>query len=200
MFEPEIILEGGAVETNGEGTLLTTEQCLLNPNRNPGLSKDDIEKYLGDYLGAKKIIWLKEGLVNDHTDGHIDEMARFADKNTILCAYEDDPKDPNFSILEANYQLLQKATNQDGKPFNLVRLPMPHMVYDNGEKAPVSYANFYVGNAVVLAATFQDPNDEQALQILQNQFPDKKVIGIDCCDIIYGGGAIHCMTQQQPEL
>lgn len=198
MFEPGIILEGGAVEVNGEGTLLTTEQCLLNPNRNPYLTKNDLEKYLIDYLGVKKVIWLKEGLVNDHTDGHIDELARFVNKNTIVCAYEDNPQDANFPILDANYKQLQKASDQNGQPFTLVKLPMPHMAYENGEKAPVSYANFYIGNKVVLAATFRDPNDENALRILQSHFPDKKVLPIDCSDIIYGGGAIHCMTQQQP--
>lgn len=199
MFEPEIVLEGGAVEVNGEGVVLTTEQCLLNPNRNPHLSKSGMDKYLADYLGVKKVIWLKEGLTNDHTDGHIDELARFVNATTIVCAYEDNPQDPNFPILDANYRLLQKAADQNGQPFTLIKLPMPHMAYDDGKKAPVSYANFYIGNTVVLAATFRDPNDENALSVLQSCFPDKKVVAVDCSDIIYGGGAIHCMTQQQPE-
>ena len=215
MFEAGVVMEGGAIEVNGKGALLTTEQCLLNKNRNPNLDKTQTEKYLQDNLGVSKIIWLKEGLVNDHTDGHIDEIARFVSPNKIVCAYEDNVNDENFKILDANYQVLKNATDQDGKPFEVIKLPMPHMNYEAGhslhstgpqdpststtaEKASVSYTNFYIGNEVVLATTYNDPNDAKALEIIQSCFPERKVVGIDCSDIVYGGGAIHCMTQQQP--
>ena len=199
-FEPGIVLEGGSIEVNGQGVLLTTEQCLLNPNRNKELNKQQIENYLQDYLGVNKIIWLQKGLVNDHTDGHIDDVAKFVSSSKILCAYEDNSEDENFKILQANYEILKKATDQNGKSFELIKLPMPHMKYDDGQKAPVSYCNFYIGNEVVLVPKFNDPNDEKALQIIQACFPSRKIVAIDCSEIIYGGGTIHCMTQQQPEI
>lgn len=197
--KPRAVIEGGAIDVNGEGVCLTTEQCLLNENRNPGKSKADIEKYLRDYLGITKTVWLKEGLVNDHTDGHIDEIARFVSPDKIVCAYENDKNDENYRILQDNYKTLSQATDVNGKPFEIIRLPMPHVRYDDGSNAPVSYTNFYIGNTVVLASIFSDENDEEALEILQDCFPGREVVGIDCRDIIYGGGAIHCMTQQQPE-
>ncbi len=196
---PGIIIEGGAIDVNGEGVCITTEQCLLNENRNPGKTKADIEKYLEQYLGIKKTVWLGKGLVNDHTDGHIDEIARFVAPGKIVCAYEDDPEDENFRTLQENYITLSRATDNNGKPLEVVMLPMPHVRYDDGQKAPVSYTNFYIGNTVVLAPTFGDENDGEALDILKECFPGREVAGIDCSDIIYGGGAIHCMTQQQPE-
>jgi agmatine deiminase len=197
--EPQIVIEGGAIDVDGEGVCLTTEQCLLNENRNPGRSKAEIEKYMEDFLGVRKTVWLKEGLVNDHTDGHIDEIARFVAPGRIVCAYEDDPEDENFAILSDNYKTLTEATDISGRPFEVIRLPMPHVRYDDGRKAPVSYTNFYIGNTVVLAPIFNDENDEEALGILRACFPGREVMGIDCSDIIYGGGALHCMTQQQPE-
>ncbi|MDP2932800.1 MAG: agmatine deiminase family protein, partial [bacterium] len=169
MFEPGIVMEGGAIEVNGEGVLLTTEQCLLNKNRNPNLNKAQAERILSDNLGVHKIIWLKEGLFNDHTDGHIDEIARFVAPNKIICAYEEDANDENFQILDTNYQVLKNSTDHEGKPFEVIKLPMPHMNYEAGhslhstgpqdpskkntetEKASVSYCNFYIGNKVVLA-------------------------------------------------
>ncbi len=199
-FQPDIVLEGGAVDVNGEGVCLTTEQTLLNPNRNPGKSREDMEGYLGDYLGVQKVIWLGLGLMNDHTDGHIDEIARFVAPNKIVCAYEDNTEDENFKILNDNYQVLKNATDQEGNPFEVIKLPMPHMLYDDGVKAPVSYCNFYIGNDVVLMAKFNDPNDGKALEIIQSCFPDRKVVAIDCTEIIYGGGGIHCMTREQPEI
>ncbi len=205
MQQPELVLEGGAIDVNGAGMCLTTEQCVLNENRNSGKTKRDVEKYLADYLGIKKTIWLWKGLVNDHTDGHIDELARFVGPNKIVCAYEDNEKDENYAILKNNYETLESATNLEGKPFELVKLPMPHINFTDvvagqpeTNKAPVSYTNFYIGNTVVLAAVFNDPNDVKALEILQSCFPGRKVVPIDCSDIIYGGGAVHCMTQQQP--
>ncbi len=197
-FQSDIVLEGGAIDVNGEGICLTTEQTLMNPNRNREKSKGDIEKYLADYLGVEKTIWLKKGLINDHTDGHIDEIARFVGPNKILSAYEDDFKDENFKILDDNYQVLKNSTDQNGKPFEIIKLPMPHMLYDDGNKAPVSYCNFYIGNETVLMAKFNDPNDAKAEKIIQSCFSDRKVVAIDCSEVIYGGGAIHCMTQQEP--
>ena len=198
LVNAEAIVEGGAIDVNGAGMCLTTEQCLLNENRNPEMTKADVEKFLGDYLGVRKTIWLGDGLLNDHTDGHIDELARFVSRSTIVCAFEDDEDDENYAALRANYEILSAATDLDGKPFNIIKLPMPHVTYDDGEKAPVSYTNFYIGNAVVLAPVFNDGNDRQALEILAQCFPGRKLVPIDCSDIIYGGGAIHCMTQQEP--
>jgi agmatine deiminase len=206
MFEPEIVMEGGAIEVNGQGTLITTEQCLLSPNRNPSLDKEKIEKYLRDYLGVSKIIWLKQGLFNDHTDGHIDDVAKFVSANKILCAYEENPEDENYAILQDCYQTLTKTTDINNKPFEVIKLPMAHLQYSQdkpfeaGQKAAASYTNFYIGNEVVLAPTYNDLNDAKALEIIQSCFPDRKVVGIDCSDIIYGGGAIHCLTQQQPAI
>jgi len=199
VVRPEIVIEGGAIEVNGRGVCLTTEQCLLNGNRNPGKTKTDLEKYLREYLGIKKTVWLKEGLANDHTDGHIDELARFVTPDKIVCAYEEDEEHENYRILKANYEALSEATDINGKPFEIIKLPMPHMHYEDGTKAPVSYTNFYIGNTVVLAATFNDQNDGEALKIIEDCFPGRRVVGIDCSDIIYGGGAVHCMTQQQPK-
>lgn len=216
-FRPGIVLEGGGIEVNGQGTLITTEQCLLNPNRNPQLNRKQVEQYLKDYLGVAKIVWLKKGLFNDHTDGHIDDIVRFVGPNRIVSAYEDKTSDENFAAMDGNFQVLSNAVDQDGKPFEVIKLPMPHMRYEsihsvhsgigfenNGpeqaEKAAVSYLNFYIGNAAVLVPIFHDPNDKTALEIIQNCFPDREVVGIDCRDIIYGGGAIHCMTQQQPAI
>jgi agmatine deiminase len=206
MQEPQLVLEGGAIDVNGAGLCLTTEQCLLNENRNLGKTKKDVEKFLADYLGVKKTLWLWKGLVNDHTDGHIDELARFVEPNKIICAYEDSEKDENYAILKNNYETLQNATNLEGNPFEILKLPMPHLFYDKNKpfeaenQAPASYTNFYIGNNVILASIFNDPNDAKALEIIRYCFPDRKVVGIDCSDIIYGGGAIHCMTQQQPSI
>lgn len=203
MINIPLVLEGGAIDVNGQGVCLTTEQCLLNVNRNPNKSKVEIEQYLSEYLGISKTIWLKEGLYNDHTDGHIDEIARFVNEDTIVCAYEENVDDVNYQILEQNYQQLKNASDINGKPFKVVKLPMPHVYYEPEKtfeektRAPASYTNFYIGNSVVLAAVFKDPNDQAALEILQLLFPKHKVIPIDCSEIIYGGGAIHCLTQQQ---
>ncbi len=198
MIQPDIFMEGGAIEVNGEGILLTTEECLLNPNRNPNLNKIEIENLLKENLGVNKIIWLTSGLTNDHTDGHIDDIAKFVNPNTILVAYEEDQNDENFKILDQNFKILENALDQDGKPFNLIKIPMPHMNYSDGRKAPASYANFYITNKVILVPIYNDPNDNKALEIIQSCFPDRKVAGIDCREIIYGGGAIHCITQQEP--
>ena len=200
IFRPNIILEGGAIDVNGKGTLITTEQCLLNPNRNNELDKGRTEIYLKAYLGVENVIWLKEGLINDHTDGHIDEIARFVSPDTILCAYEKNRKDPNYSILKNNFKILKNSRDQNNNKFKIIKLPMPHMNYNDGEKAPVSYTNFYIGNSVILMPIFNDRNDKKAVKIIKSLFKNHKVIEIDCSKIIYGGGALHCITMQQPEI
>ncbi len=205
LLEPQLVLEGGAIDVNGQGLCLTTEQCVLNENRNLGKTKKDVEKFLADYLGIKKTIWLWKGLVNDHTDGHIDELARFVGPNKIVCAYESNEADENYAILKNNYETLCEARNLANEPFEVIKLPMPHLQFKEtvaghpkSSKAPVSYTNFYIGNSVVLASVFNDPHDAEAVKIIQACFPNRQVVPIDCSDIIYGGGAIHCMTQQQP--
>jgi agmatine deiminase len=199
---PGIILEGGSVDVNGKGTLLTTEQCLLHHGRNPRLSKRDIETYLMNYLGVSHIIWLKSGILGDDTDGHIDNLARFVNPRTVLCAYEENEKDENYSILKDNYQTLLKSKDQDGDKLNIIKLPMPHpirrVVRGKSIRLPASYLNFYIANKVVLVPTFQHKNDQIAIRIIKDSFPDRKVIGIHCSDLLYGLGTIHCITQQQP--
>ncbi|MFA6992199.1 MAG: agmatine deiminase family protein [Candidatus Gracilibacteria bacterium] len=197
-FEPGIVLEGGSIDVDGAGTLLTTEQCLLNKNRNPKLSKTEIENYLKEYLGVEKIIWLKEGVEADDTDGHIDDIARFVGPHKILCAYEDDEKDFNHKVLKENYKILKNSTDASGTPLKVVKLPMPGFVGDEKGRLPASYANFYIGNEVVMVPIFGTENDKKALEIIQSCFPSRKVIGINCKYIVYGLGTIHCISQQQP--
>jgi len=197
-FVPGIVMEGGSIDVNGRGTLMTSEQCLLNKNRNPRLSKKQIENYLSDYLGIKHFIWLKNGILADHTDGHVDDIARFINPTTVMYAYEDDKKDGNYGILKENLRRLENATDQDGHKLNLIKLPMPKMNDSQGNRLPVSYANFYIGNSVILVPVFKHKNDKPALKIIQEAFPKRKVIGIDCRDLICGGGTIHCISQQQP--
>ncbi len=196
-FEPQMILEGGSIDVNGKGTLLTTEQCLLNKNRNPDLSREEIEQSLKDYLGVSNIIWLKKGIAGDDTDGHVDDVARFVSPRTILCAYEEDETDENYPVLKENYEILCNSEDQNGNPLNIIKLPMPGFVGIEN-RLPASYANFYIGNKVVLVPVFGQENDKRALSIIQKAFPDRKVTGIDCTDLVYGFGAIHCITQQQP--
>jgi agmatine deiminase len=201
-FRPGIVLEGGSVDVNGKGTLLTTEQCLLNNNRNPHLSKDEIEKVLINYFGINHVIWLKSGVAGDDTDGHIDNLARFVNPRTVLCAYEEDENDENNFKLRENYEILLRSTDQDGKKLKVIKMPMPPAirtsVRDKKTRLPASYLNFYVANRVILVPIFKHKNDRLALRIIQDQFPDRKVIGIDCTNMIYGMGAIHCIMQQQP--
>ena len=198
MFEPGIVLEGGSIEVNGKGTLLTTEQCLLNKNRNPGLSKKEIQKYLTDYLGGVHVIWLKEGIEGDDTDGHIDDIARFVNPTTVLCAYQPDHSDPDHEVLKTNYELLQQATDQDGNKLSVIKLPVPGWVGDKDGRLPASYANFYIGNSKVLFPTFGTENDTKALEVIQSVFPDRPVVGINAFRLVYGFGTFHCMSQQQP--
>ena len=197
-FEVPMVLEGGSIDTNGKGTFLTTEQCLLNKNRNPSLSRTQIEKYLSDYLGASKIIWLKDGIEGDDTDGHVDDLARFVNDNTVLCSFEENSHDTNSTALRENFNLLKNATDQDGNKLNIVTLPMPDPVKYNGIRLPASYSNFYIANNVVLVPVFGDKNDTLALSTISRLFQGRKVIGINCRALVYGFGAIHCVTQQQP--
>jgi agmatine deiminase len=196
-FEPGIVLEGGSIDVNGKGTVLTTEQCLLNKNRNANLSKVKIEKYLRDFLGVSHIIWLKCGIAGDDTDGHVDDLARFVNPTTVVCAYEED-NDENANALQENYEILCQSTDQDGKKLRIVKLPMPGKIECNKKRLPASYTNFYIGNRTVLVPTFKSENDKLALSILQKLFPTRKVVGINCVDLVCGFGAIHCISQQQP--
>ncbi|MBU1038641.1 agmatine deiminase family protein [Patescibacteria group bacterium] len=197
-FLTDFIMEGGAMEVNGQGLALTTEECLLNPNRNSSLSKQDTEQLLKDYLGVDKVIWLKQGLVNDHTDGHIDEIARFVNTNTILVTWTDDKNNPNYERLVENYNLLLNQTTAQGDKLNIVKLPLPEIFYDNGQLMPASYANFYLANNCLLLPKFNLPSDQEAQKIIGHYFSDRLITLIDCNDLLYGGGAIHCITQQEP--
>jgi agmatine deiminase len=192
------VLEGGSIEVNGMGTLLTTEQCLLNKNRNPHLTRMEIEDTLRAYLGVTHVLWMKKGIEGDDTDGHIDDIARFVDPATVLCVYEEDRNDANYPILHENYEILRRAKDQDGNRLNVVKLPTPGFVGDPGGRLPASYANFYIGNRVVLVPVFGHPNDKKAMEIIQNRFPDRKIVGIDASDLVHGLGAFHCISQQQP--
>lgn len=198
VFDHDIILEGGSIEVNGAGACLTTEQCLLNKNRNPHLTRGQIEGRLKDGLGVCHIIWLGDGIVGDDTDGHIDDIARFVDPTTVVCVLEANDKDDNYRPLRENYERLQTATDQDGKKLSVVSLPCPEAVYCEGARLPASYANFYVANDVVLVPVFNDPNDAAALGILEDLFPRRKVVALRCNEVVAGLGAIHCVTQQEP--
>lgn len=200
-FEPGMVLEGGSIDTNGNGALLTTESVLMNPNRNPEMSKSEIEQCLMDYLGMEKIIWLKQGLAGDDTDGHIDDIARFLNQSTILMMTVEDPEDINYEALQQNLEILRQATDQHGNPFTIETLPLPKTriegtTVDGSEFVPASYANFYVANGVVLVPTYDERFDELALSLFDKYFPDRDVVGIPCADLVWGQGAIHCITQQ----
>ena len=199
LFSPGIVMEGGSIEVNGCGTLLTTEACLLNPNRNPHLNKAQIEKYLCDFLGVTNVLWLGDGIVGDDTDGHIDDLSRFVNPTTIVTIVESNPADENFSLLQENLQRLLKMRDQDGNPFRIVTLPMPRRIEHEGQRLPASYANFYIANGIVLVPTYRDKNDQVALGILQKEFPDRHVIGVDSTELIWGLGSFHCISQQEPK-
>ncbi len=194
------VLEGGSIDVNGEGTLLTTEACLLNPNRNPELSQDQIEELLKEHLGIEQILWLGEGIVGDDTDGHIDDITRFINPTTVVTAIERNPDDENHAPLQENLARLKSFRLLGNRALNIVELPMPRPVECEGQRLPASYANFYIANTVVLLPFYGGPKDAEAREILQNAFPDRRVIGIDCTDLIWGLGAFHCLTQQVPKL
>lgn len=195
-----VVLEGGSIDVDGQGALLTTEECLLSEvqQRNPGLSREKLERVFSDYLGIDQVIWLGRGIAGDDTHGHVDDIARFAGPATIVAAVEPDTSDPNHAPLKENLALLKAARTPGGKQFTVVELPMPRPVVFRGQRLPASYANFYVANGLVLVPTFHDPNDRVALNLLAEVFPDREVIGVHSMDLIWGLGALHCMTQQQP--
>ena len=197
-FKPEIILEGGAIEVNGAGTCITTESCILNPNRNNGISREALETTLKNYLGVSKIIWLHGEMQGDDTDGHIDNLARFVNPTTMVCVVEEDENDPNYPCLKKNFDRLKTATDQDEKPLEIIALPMPGHIGTPSERLPASYANFYIANKSVLVPVYNQPNDKQALAILEPLFPKREIIPIPSTTLIWGLGGVHCLTQQQP--
>jgi agmatine deiminase len=201
VFYPGIVMEGGAVDFNGAGTVLTTTDCLLNKNRNPRLSRRGVERYLKDYYGQKHVCWLSGGIAGDDTDGHVDDLARFISPTKIVTAVEDDPKDENYRVLKDNRLRLAGLRDQDGRAFEIVEIPMPGRVQHKGERLPATYVNFYFMNGALLVPTYRHrKNDRRALEILQAHLPKRRVIGIDCVELIWGLGAIHCLTQQQPRI
>jgi agmatine deiminase len=195
-----VVLEGGSIEVNAQGSLITTEECLLShvQQRNPGMTKRDYEKIFAQYLGASNVIWLGSGIVGDDTHGHVDDITRFVSPDTVVTCVEGDPASENYEALRENIRRLRDATTEDGKPLATIDLPMPAPMYFEGRRLPASYANFYIANGLVLVPVFNDPNDRVALDIFADIFPDREVVGIYCGDLIWGFGAIHCMTQQQP--
>jgi agmatine deiminase len=198
LFTPGMILEGGSVDVNGAGTLLTTEACLLNKNRNPHMDQGEISRCLREYLGVERIIWLGDGIVGDDTDGHVDDLSRFVSPTTIVTIVEDNIDDVNYSALQENYRRLRLARDAQDRLFNIVKLPTPGRVEYQGQRLPASYANFYIANKLVLVPTFRHANDKVAVEILQEQFPDRRVVGVDSTDLIWGLGSFHCITQQEP--
>ncbi len=200
VFSPGIVMEGGSVEFSGEGTILTTTSCLLNKNRNPTLKKAEIERYLCDFYGQQRVLWLGDGIAGDDTDGHIDDLARFVDSKTIAIGMETDASDANFRPLQAARRQLTRATDSSGRAFDIVELPMPKAMSYDGQRLPATYMNFYFVNGALLVPVFgQAARDRKALSILQERLPNHEVVGVDCRALIWGLGAIHCLTQQQPE-
>lgn len=197
---PGIIMEGGSVEFNGAGTLLTSRSCLLNPNRNPTLSQAQIEHYLRHFYGVEQILWVEDGIMGDDTDGHIDDTVRFVNQDTVVAAIETDPNDANYPILRAIHHDLRQMRLLNDKPLNVIELPMPKPVVSDGLRLPASYANFYIANAAVIVPTFRCENDRLALDIIGSCFPDRPVVGIDSTDIVWGLGSFHCLSQQEPAL
>lgn len=200
VFHPGIIMEGGSVEFNGKGTLLTSTACLLNKNRNPQLNQGQIEKYLADYYGVEQILWVDEGVIGDDTDGHIDDTVRFVDEDTVVTVIETDKQDENYALLQHNLNLLKKMRLLNGKQLNIIELPMPDAVIWDDQRLPASYANFYIANKSVIVPTYRCDKDEKALEIIQDCFPSREVTGIDSTDIIWGLGSFHCLSQQEPAI
>ncbi len=194
------MLEGGSIDTNGGGILLTTEECLLGEvqQRNPGVRRAQLEQVFSDFLGIDRVLWLNRGVAGDDTHGHVDDITRFVGPATIVTAVEPNTADPNHQPLAENLERLKAARTLDGKPFTIIELPLPRPVIFRGQRLPASYANFYIANGLVLVPTFNDRNDRQALNILAEVFPDRDVIGIHAVDLVWGLGTLHCMTQQQP--
>jgi agmatine deiminase len=197
--KPKIIMEGGSVEFNGEGTVLTSKSCLLNKNRNPELNQNQIENYICNYYGVDNILWVNEGIVGDDTDGHIDDTVRFVNKDTVITMVEHNVSDENHEILKSNLTLLKKMRLENGKQLNIIEIEMPNAVYEKGERLPASYANFYISNEYVIVPIYNCMKDEVALDVISSQFKDRKVLGIDSTDIIWGLGSFHCLSQQEPK-
>lgn len=194
----EFILEGGSIDVNGQGTVLTTESCLLNANRNPDLTREEIEQKLRDWIGVKQVLWLGDGIEGDDTDGHVDDITRFVSSDTVVTVVEEDEDDPNFEPLQVNYERLHGMALADGTPLRVIKLPMPARIARDGQRLPASYANFYIANSVVLLPVYQCTNDAWAISVLKEAFPERKIVPIDCRELIWGLGAFHCLTQQQP--
>ncbi len=199
----DVVLEGGAIDVNGTGTLVTTEECLLDPGsqvRNPGFTRADYERVFRDFLGATNVLWLSRGILGDDTHGHVDDLCRFVDSRTVVLCRETDPKDENYRPLEENRERLEGARLEDGSKLRVVDLPMPSPLFFDSRRLPASYANFYIANAAVLVPTFNDPQDRRALGILSELISDRPVVGIHAVDLVWGLGTIHCLTRQQPSL
>ena len=199
VFRPGIVMEGGSVDFNGQGTLITTKACLLNPNRNPDLSQRQIEQYLHDYYCVSQILWLGDGIEGDDTDGHVDDITRFINADTVVTAVETNKNDANYLPLRENLETLKSMRLLNGKQLNIVELPMPDPVIYNGQRLPASYANFYITNKTVIVPTFRCKQDDRAMQILTTCFSDRTIVGIDSTDIVWGFGSFHCLSQQEPE-
>ncbi len=200
VYHPGIVMEGGSVDFNGKGTVLTSTACLLNKNRNPHLNLQQIEGYLQNYYGVEQVLWLGDGIIGDDTDGHIDDIARFINEDTVVTVIEENKNDENYHILQENLQTLKTMRLLNGKQLNIVELPMPDEVIYQDQRLPASYANFYIANSAVIVPTYRSKKDEKALDILQACFPDRKVVGIGSTDIIWGLGSFHCLSQQEPEV
>ncbi|MBN9380696.1 MAG: agmatine deiminase family protein [Chitinophagaceae bacterium] len=200
VYYPGIIMEGGSVDFNGNGTVITSTCCLMNENRNPHLTREQIETYLVNYYGVDQILWVKEGIVGDDTDGHIDDTVRFVNEDTVITVIEEDRQDENYTLLQDNLADLKKMRLSNGKQLNIVELPMPDMVTYEDQRLPASYANFYIANESVIVPTFRCARDEKALEIIQDCFPGRRVVGIDSTEIIWGLGSFHCLSQQEPEV
>lgn len=198
VYHPGIVMEGGSVEFNGTGTILTSTSCLLNPNRNKHLNRDQIENYLFDFYGANQVLWVEEGIVGDDTDGHIDDTIRFVNEDTVLTVVESNTQDENYTILQDNLTQLKKMRLSNGKQLNIVELPMPDAVIFEDQRLPASYANFYIANKYVIVPTFRSAMDDKALSIISEAYKNREVVGIDSTDIIWGLGSFHCLSQQEP--
>ncbi len=195
---PGIIMEGGSVDFNGNGTLITSESCLLNKNRNPGLSRSEIEECLYAYYGVDQVLWVKDGIVGDDTDGHIDDTVRFVNADTVIATVEENRSDENYDLLQQNLRDLSNMRLSDGKQLQIIELPMPDKIIFEEQRLPASYANFYIANGLVVVPTFRSAKDERAILIIQDAFPERQVVGIDSMDIIWGLGSFHCLSQQEP--
>jgi agmatine deiminase len=198
-ISPGIVMEGGSVEFNGSGTVMSSQACLLNKNRNSHLSKKEIEKYLCDFYGQEQVLWVNDGIVGDDTDGHIDDTIRFVNEDTVLAMVEPNRLDPNHELLQENLELLKKMRLKNGNSLNIVTAEMPDPVYERGERLPASYANFYISNAAVIVPTYRCKKDDKALEIISGLFKNRPVVGIDSTEIIWGLGSFHCLSQQEPK-